>query len=124
MSLRDLDILFAEKVLGKTVVETDECAGPDNYWIEPYRGGDLHDTPLDEFHASLDAVWQGVEKLKESRWQVMLDTFQDGYRTTFWRYENIDDHAQAVGDPAVSVLKGCLLVVGITQDEIKAAEEK
>jgi hypothetical protein len=68
---RELDALVAEKVMGFKVIETDECNGEDNLWLQGYE-----DQELPSYSTDVAAAWEVVEKLK--LFQVK-QTDSDGY---------------------------------------------
>lgn len=60
---RELDALIAEKVMGRQVVETDDCNGQDNLWLNQFSEyGDQLGLP--NYSTDIAAAWTVVEKFK------------------------------------------------------------
>ena len=115
-----LNALFAEKVLGCT--HGSECSGV-NCW---YIGDDIGD-----YCTSLDAAWSGVEKVMGLGWHISIeDTDKGAVVVTLW--QGLDcvsadmmetesgpfPISQEIGPFPISLVKVCLLAVGVTQEEI------
>ena len=79
---RELDALIAECVMGKSVVETEECNGIDNLWLAPYRD-EWDDAPLPQYSVKIRAAWAVVEKLGYN-WNLYRDVGKcgDDYETS------------------------------------------
>jgi hypothetical protein len=129
MSLRDLDAMFAEKVLGWTF-----NPGSEPYWFDTDRNK-KHDAQFWNPHASLDAAWLGVEKIIEGGWtfgcvqdedEIQVNLHNDDLSTQcdkclafHNRYESAKHHSFPL-----AILKACLLAKGVTEQEIKEMEDK
>ena len=107
MSLRDLDALYAERVLRETVK-----------W-----SGDVPLLPC--YTQSLDAAWTGVEKRlernpdftlghdRDKTWYAIFGVDGDTDQDTVW--------SEMQATPALALVKAALLASGVTQDEIDNA---
>ncbi len=132
---RSLDALFAERVLGFTVRQQEIVTpvpnvfygGPNDGWYMTHAarghvlaaGGDFLTVP--EFTQSLDAAWAGMEKLDIfsiefdkpiNEWECEIGYFDGPNSRTDVGYGLI---------PALTLVKACLLAVGVSQEDIDAA---
>ena len=118
---RKLDALFAERVLG---LEVEVRQFPRSTFL---GGGTVSDYAamdgwLPSYTSSLDAAWAGVEKRRGS--ELFTHHFSLSYEDTgMYRAEFIfprDGQAFKVFDsePALALVKACLLAVGVSQEEI------
>lgn len=136
MNNRKLDALFAERVLGCKPLWVED-------WVYCGCGdGFLHSassstTVLDEYTTSLDAAWEGVEKL-DADWNFHLFRVENGDLGTGWHAE-LSDHRpsglpedEAYGGrwivhratdptPALAIVLACLRAVGVSEEEIREA---
>lgn len=112
MSLRHVNALFAERVLGQTDwYLSDRSKGGYASKMNPYQS-------LPDYTSSLDATWAGVEKVNLP---VAVEYWPSG--ATCFR---ITKGGAQVGfemelEPAEALVKALLLAVGVTQAEIDAA---
>ena len=96
---RKLDRLIAETILGLRVVETDDCNGIDNLWVEPAR----EENDLRSFSTDIAAAWEVVEAMKSHpRGVLTLVTPTDDcikYRAFFSKkcFENLDKYPNQIG---------------------------
>lgn len=105
---RRLDVLFAERVLGKKAEFTNAYSTPEEWWESDEASSD----PLREYTTNLSAAWGGVEKLGrcEERCDAMIRV-------------GVQLLTQPVGSPAMAVVLACLRAVGVSEEEIAAARE-
>lgn len=148
MSLRHLDALFEEKVLGNPVVHGHNTAtGEYAPYVRtqiletgPEKGKSLGIRYVRRFtnsHFALSWSWEGVEKMKlggcglvhddHAHWALATDGMQNidasgepfDLQTTF-----IVEKHYFRKTPAHAVVVGCLLAVGVSEEKIKQAEER
>ena len=129
---RDLDALFATRVLGldlsvecegwqdedSTHWRCDSC-GHRGMWGEDFK----HTVQPRHYTQSLDAAWAGVEKVSSRTTLECLHRHRGDYRchaavripceSDYLTY----DSAEA-SHPALALVKACLLAVGVSQEEI------
>lgn len=72
MDLRKLDALVAEHVMGERVIETDDCNGDDNLWLD--RHDDLE---LPHYSTDIADAWELVEKILTDDFQVKFVNYDD-----------------------------------------------
>jgi hypothetical protein len=148
--LRRLDALFAERVLGLKVDHPKAAIyisgqPPRDLWF--YTGPGELELALPHYTTSLDAAWEGVEKLtvksvvgEPERGDFFLldrlgyrccEADEDGvhgqYRVTLQVRDNETDkldwiHVTA-DHPALAIVLACLRAVGVTEQEIEEASK-
>jgi len=77
MTPRERDALVAEKVMGWTVIETDDCGGVDNFWLSkdgqhPYHNEFGIDLDLPEYTRLIAAAWKVVEKMEAEGYDYII----------------------------------------------------
>ena len=110
---RKLDALFAERVLGWNRIRND-----DDHPFGP-------ETP--SFTTSLDAAWQGVEKAEttiDDRPVILKFRQVGGEWSLFWGFDKNEEFIWVHGcsTPALALTKALLLAAGVSEEEIREAE--
>jgi len=125
MTSRRLDALFAERVLNRSVQRHLMLDEEGNGWLD-----------LPHFTQSLDAAWEGVEKIRAGEngaYRVELvwdawewDAWEDG-RNGSWTVEiGVDPCCvwSQSARPALAIVKACLFAAGVSQEEIDEAAKE
>lgn len=111
---RKLDALFAERVLGHRLVAS--FVG-DDIPLEEMPSLSLRD--VRPYTTSLDAAWEGVEKLDIRTLSMARDSGGD------WCYSQCHTeygHWGIAPHPALAIVLACLRAVGVTEEEIEEAK--
>ena len=119
MSERHLDAMFAERVLGWKLTP-----GHEPYWYDAEHNKKW-DATFWHPHASLDAAWQGVEKIRFDGWTLKIIVIGEFCEVIADHYQKARHFLRVpVAQTALAIVKACLLATGDTEPQINEAMDK